>query len=270
MFSPLKTPLPGKKSVTRNKIKEVYYTTPVDNLESILNIGVQSHNRVCQLKIFNPELDISNPEVQSLRRKKSIRAPDNQSTRPLHDYVNLYPQPFNAMMVAVRLEKPYLNLCVLRISSDILDIPGTLITNMNAACADAKAFKPSDWTLPPAEFEAIRSLSFNNSDTKANESTQKTFKRTRQFEVLVLNFIPSRYINGIFVPNERLKRSIIAITAGTIPVEVNESLFLCDASTRQLRLFKPLPKRLREPAAPTNAFTLMMAPGKKSRNSNAA
>ncbi len=271
MFSPLKAPLPGQKSVTHNKIKEVYYTAPVDNIESILKIGILSHNRAYQLKLLKPELDISNPEVQDLRRKKTIRSPYNQDTRPLHDYVNLYPQPFNAMMVAVRLAKPDLDLCVLRISSDILDISGTLITNMNAACANAKTFKPSDWTLPPSDFEAIRSLFFKTGDIKADESTQKAFKRTRQFEVLVLDFILSRYINGIFVPNERLKQDIIARTGGIIPVEVNKSLFLCDTSIQQLRLFKPLPKRLRESVAPTNPFTLMMAASsKKSRNSHAS
>lgn len=257
MFSPYKAPLPGQKSVTRNKIKEVYYTTHVNNLQSILEIGVQSRNRATRLNLLHHENDISNPEVQALR-EKSIRSPHDNRTHPLHDYVNFYPQPFNAMMATVIRSQPNINLCVLRINNSILDIPGTLITNMNAACADVKIFKPSDWTLTPEEFEAVRSLSFNGDGIERDEPSYKAFKRARQFEVLVLDFVLPGYINGIFVPNERLKHDIEAITKGRIPVEVNASLFLCDSSTRQLRLFKPLLKRPIEDKKPINAFSLMM------------
>lgn len=269
MFSPIRAPLPGQKSVTRNKIKEVYYTTHVDNLNSILEVGIQSRNRAIRMNVLDPKHDISDPAVQALREKKAIRSPHDKHVHALHDYVNFYPQPFNAMMAAVRLSRPDLNLCVLRISNTILSIPGTLITNMNAACTDAKMFKPSDWTLTPEEFEAIRSLFFSGSGHQEEELTHAAFKRARQFEVLVLDFVLPRYINGIFVPNEQVKQRIEAITQGTIPVEVNASLFFCDTSyTRQLQLFKPLVNREqdRENIPPTNAFTVMMA-SKKARTS---
>jgi hypothetical protein len=262
MFSPvkMKNRLSSEKAVDKNKIKEIYYITHADNIPSIMNLGVLSHNRAIQQKVFNPKLDISNPEVQSLRAKKEIHSSSNESPRSLHDYVPLYPQPFNAMMAAVAHSKQNLNLCVLRISSDILNKPGTLMTNINAACHEAKFFKPAEWTLPLEEFEAVRSLSLQGSDSQKDKESLKRYRRARQFEVLVLDFVLPNQINGIFVPNERLKQDLEAKTGGNLPIEVNPSLFLRSQPQpyQHLQLFKPLQKR-KNTEHPHNAFELIMA-----------
>src|SRR5438874_12030878 len=66
------------------------------------------------------------PEIQD--RRKPVTVPGG---RPLHEYVNLYICARNPMMF--KLKGEHGALCILRVSTDVLDLPDVVVTDRNAA-----------------------------------------------------------------------------------------------------------------------------------------
>lgn len=108
--------------MNRTDIAELHCICPIANVASICEKGILSHNAVREIAHVSMAL----PEVQS--RREVVRP---RSGRTLHDYVNLYFHARNPMMYYRR--EQHGNLCVLRISHSVLDIPGTIIADRNAA-----------------------------------------------------------------------------------------------------------------------------------------
>ena len=113
------------------EISELHYITPMTNVPSILQHGILSHNRAAKLK----HDDISMHEIQDVRAKK--RVPGGLA---LHDYANLYFNGRNKMMAKKRPEHD--RLCVLRVSTEALNIPEAVIADQNASSKYA-LFLPS-------------------------------------------------------------------------------------------------------------------------------
>jgi hypothetical protein len=106
----------------RVELTELHYITPVANLGSIKNHGILSHIRAAAKQ----HETVADQAIQDMRAK--VRLPDGSR---LHTYANLYFHARNPMMFK-RLDRRH-ELCVLRISSDILDSEGVVITDRNAA-----------------------------------------------------------------------------------------------------------------------------------------
>lgn len=123
--------------MNRNDVKELYFITPIENIPSIFKHGLLSHNRIKALAI--PHKSIADDEVQKLRAKKVIPGGKGK----LHDYVNLYFNPRNAMMF--KRKDGHSQNCVLGINAAILDEPKVIITDGNAAANDVYVgfFSPS-------------------------------------------------------------------------------------------------------------------------------
>jgi ssDNA thymidine ADP-ribosyltransferase, DarT len=101
----------------REELPELHYITPIENVPSILALGILSNRRARHLK---PK-SIARQEVQDLRAK--VRIPGG---RALHEYANLYICARNPMMfVRAALHE---TTCVLRVSTDVLDLPNVVIT----------------------------------------------------------------------------------------------------------------------------------------------
>jgi hypothetical protein len=64
--------------------------------------------------------------IQDLRAKKKV-----PGGLALHDYANLYFNGRNKMMAAKRPQ--HAEICVLRVSIDVLDLPGAVIADQNAS-----------------------------------------------------------------------------------------------------------------------------------------
>jgi len=108
--------------VKRDELSELHYITPIANLPSIWSHGVLPHNQVQRI----PHQSVAMPEIQDRRAKVVV-----PRGKRLHDYVNLYLHARNPMM-SVRRSHHFI-LCVLRVSTDVLDISGTVVTDGNAA-----------------------------------------------------------------------------------------------------------------------------------------
>ena len=90
-------------------IKNLYYITHIDNLPSILERGILSHERIEEEGVQPTR--IYNTDIVNRRRGKNT--PDQKS---LWSYANLYFQPRNPMMYRVVHEKGAKGLAVISVT----------------------------------------------------------------------------------------------------------------------------------------------------------
>lgn len=172
--------------MNRNDIKELHFITYIQNVPSILKIGILSHKRSQNIDFC----DISEKGVQERRERKKIPG----INKYLHDYANLYFDAHNPMLSARRTEND--DICVLRIDKAILDIEGIIITDQNAAreCW----FKTVAEGLPLLNKEEIYATYWTDNDF----IKQDRLKGIKCAEVLVPEIVSRDYIIGAYVANE--------------------------------------------------------------------
>jgi hypothetical protein len=107
--------------MTRADLNELGYIAPIATVPSILRLGILSH-RFAE-KIAHESIAPPNVQVRA-----NVVVPNG---RALHEYANLYISPRNPMLL--RRSGIHDQMCVLRLSADVLDIPGVIITDSNAA-----------------------------------------------------------------------------------------------------------------------------------------
>lgn len=191
----------------RSRVREVHYITPLANIASILERGILSHNRVSAIDHFS----IADEDVQDRRRGK--RVPNGGL---LHDYVNTYFDARNPMMYRRRNSRD--RLCVLRISPDVLDIPGAIISDGNAA-SSATRFAPAA-NLSFLDEARVYARYWNAEDGWEYLEA----KRQRCAEVLVPYVIPAAYIYGCYVRSKQAAE-IGNEFASELEVVVNSDVF---------------------------------------------
>lgn len=167
----------------RSRVTELHYITPIANLLSIMERGILSHRGAARIG----PVSIADGNVQDRRRDK--RVPNG---RMLHEYANTYFDARNPMMYK-RLNRRA-ELTVIRLSPDILDIPGTVIADGNAA-ADVTHFGPSPEGLAVLDEQHVYAEYW----TDSNIWTYYEKKRQRCAEVLVPNVIPPQLLIGCYV-----------------------------------------------------------------------
>src|SRR5262245_52031944 len=129
----------------RSDLGELHCIVPIANVPSIVRLGILSHERARTLD----HISIASNEVQAIRAGKVV-----PNGRRLHHYANLYVDARNPMTYV--LKDGHLDLCVLRVSTDVLDLPEVVIADGNAAGGMTR-FSPSPggclpstgiWCLP--------------------------------------------------------------------------------------------------------------------------
>lgn len=192
----------------RDELPELCYITPIGNVPSILERGLLSHHGVAALS----HSSVAKVEIQDRRRGKRV-----PGGRLLHDYVNLYICPRNPMMYL--RQGQHESLCVLRISTDVLDLPGTVVSDCNAASGRAR-FKPA-----PAGLEMIdRDRVFAEYWTHADELEQFRHKADMCAEVLVPDRVAPDLIIGAYVSGQA-GRLTLSSAAPTLRVSIASRLF---------------------------------------------
>ena len=112
------------------KPENIYYICHIENLASILKKGIYCRAQVNEEKL--PHHDIHDQDVLDRRNKNIITG------KNLHDYVNLYFQPRNAMLYRLICNEKKDNFVILSINSSVLDKKGVYISNRNAAASQAE------------------------------------------------------------------------------------------------------------------------------------
>ena len=189
-------------------LSELHYITDINNVDSILKIGILCNKEAEQLD----HISIANSAVQERRAPKKV-----PGGLPLHNYVNLYISARNPMLY--KLLNIQRNLCVLRINKDILLLPGVVISDGNAA-SNWTSFRPS-----PIGLNRInKNIIFERYWTDSDIIREWYKKRTMCAEVLIVDRVESKYIIGAYVSHLEVKTELRSI-GFSLPINVNSYLF---------------------------------------------
>jgi hypothetical protein len=107
--------------MTRDELQELGYIVPIASVPSILKHGILSHRRAERVE----HQSIALQGVQDKRAEKVV-----PNGRPIHEYANLYISPRNPMLL--KRSDRHEEICVLRVSAEVADVPNAVITNGNA------------------------------------------------------------------------------------------------------------------------------------------
>jgi len=151
-------------------------------------------------------------EIQERREKKIV-----PGGRPLHEYVNLYFHARNPMLY-VR-QSQHIDLCILRVSPQVLDLPEVVITDRNASSAYAR-FDPAPRGLSIVDKE----MTFAEYWTHSDPIEAMRRKSAKCAEVLVPDRIDPILIMGAYVSCPDAKTTLDALGVD-IPVAINSYLF---------------------------------------------
>nr|VFJ91351.1 MAG: protein of unknown function (DUF4433) [Candidatus Kentron sp. LFY] len=151
-------------------------------------------------------------DVQDRRNK--IQVPGGVR---LHQYANLYFDARNPMMYK-RLAQVEV-LCVLCVSTDVLNLPGVVITDQNAASDYVRFYPPRFSTF--LDFDWICADDWHHPDDSIAYYRHKSIKCA---EVLVPNTVPPNFIRKAYVASDAARTALLA-TGFPKPVEVMPKLF---------------------------------------------
>jgi len=192
-------------------IKEVHYITYLDNVPSIMRIGILSHQLASEL---NPR-SFANWDVQSRRASKKVAG------KPLHSFVNLYLNARNPALYAVIMEHGCDELCILRISPTIFDCPGVYVADGNAADDDTSFFKGCQG-LAEIDQEIFVDERWSYPDESYEEYEER--KRIKCAEVLVPHRVEPEYIFGAYVSCRATKQKLEELVPGLM-VTIDTHMF---------------------------------------------
>jgi hypothetical protein len=171
----------------RKELEELHYIVPMENLPSICQHGLLSNVRAEKMVHRSIALE----EVQR-RRKKQV-----PGGRRLHEYVNLYICARNPMLFRRLNEREHI--CVVRVSTNVLELPGVIVTDQNAA-SDYVRFAPAPQGLKYIDKDATFAEWWTHPDDQIAEWRHKSQKCA---EVLVPDCVPPQYLLGVYVSCQR-------------------------------------------------------------------
>lgn len=189
--------------------KYLYNIMPIDNLRSVFKHGILSKNSQMDLNI----LAASVADVDVQERRDRVTVPNGL---PLHSYANLYFTYWNPMLSRVR--KHNREICLLRIDSEVLNIPNVVISDMNAAKSYARFYEVGHG-LEELDYKTI----FMQYWTDCPDVDYS--KGVKCAEILIPQCVPVKYINSIVVANSVVKSRVADIVPQNIPIDVEPNHF---------------------------------------------
>jgi hypothetical protein len=194
--------------------EELHYIAPTENLGSILAHGILSHQRASRL----PHGSVAMPDIQA--RRRDVRVPTPDGSRPLHSYANLYFSARNPMLYKRR--DRHGGLCVVGVRKDVLWLPGVVVTDCNAS-SDYVRFGAGPTGLRIVDKDMV----FAESWTDSVPARYYRRKSAKCAEVLVPDLVPVRFLLGVYVStaeNAHKLRRMCELPSG-FGVQVNGHLF---------------------------------------------
>ena len=175
------------------EIKSLYYITHVDNVVSILQCGILSHQLVQDRGIaYKPIYDDA---IVNNRENKT--APDGKSLRR---FANVYFQPRNPMLYRVLHERDANDLAIVGVRPQVLSRPGAFVALGNAASGATEIVPSAEGRKRISEiWETINSNWWNAVDGS---------KRRIMAECLVPDSIAPDDIHTIFVASHEAAESV--------------------------------------------------------------
>ena len=211
----------------KEDIQSLYYITHKDNVKSILQHGILSHQKVIDNKI-NKKI-IYDESIINIRTDKKLPNNDN-----LTHYANLYFQPRNPMLYRVlhsrgegNFSKGVKDIVLLEVKKEILDVPNDrFISTANAATHQAEFFDDIDKGLQKLNKLIIDDNAWWNDlvDGKAKIMAEFLFK----------DRIKPEHIISIYTANEGVQKELEKIRLGKVNVILDKVKFFLPNQTIQL------------------------------------
>jgi hypothetical protein len=192
----------------RSDLPELQFITMISNVPSIMEHGILSHQLVSQFW----HASIAMAEIQARRATKRV-----PGGRPLHEYANLYLCARNPMLY--KRKEAHQELCVLRVSTEVLDLPGVIIADGNAA-SDYTAF----WPSPAGLSRVDKDLVFAEYWTDEDQIRAWQKGRVKCAEVLVPDRVAPHLVLGAYASCDAARRTL-ETTVPRLPTTVDAHLF---------------------------------------------
>jgi hypothetical protein len=186
-------------SMDRSELPELHYLTAIDNVASILQRGLLSHHRASRVA----HRSVAMAAIQE--RRSAVRVPGGAR---LHDYVNLYINGRNPMMFTVVHNHSVDELCLLRVSCDVLDLPGVVIADCNAS-SDYVRFASAQRGLALIDTAEVTARYWMHADP----IDQMRHKSRMCAEVLVPHAVDPRFVVGAYVGSDAAADNLHAVAS---------------------------------------------------------
>ena len=192
-------------------VKGLYYITHINNLPSILQRGILSHQRIQDEGIeFTPIYD-----EQIVADRGNRTTPDGKS---LWRFANIFFQPRNPMLYRVLIEKSLSEIVIIAVRPDILNTMGMCITTGNAASLLSE--------ILPAPAGMKRLGKILKGTDKVWWKIEDGSKREIMAECLIPESIPPEYIQTVYVAKYEVARKIwSSVSIGSLPVIIEPNMF---------------------------------------------
>lgn len=204
-----------------SKVTGLFYITHVDNIPSLLEKGILSHEQIVARNI--PYTPIYDESIVSNRR--DINTPDG---RTLWNFTNLYFQARNPMLYRVLHEKPENEIAIISVQPTVIERPDIYVSTGNAASSASDILTVSE--MKKALRQIIR-------DTVGVEwwNDLNGSKRKIMAECLVPDTLPPDYIQSVYVANHTVKEKVEkAIQPLALPIITEPTMFFLPSRRFQL------------------------------------
>lgn len=173
------------------RVTEFQCIMPLENIPSVIKLGILSNERAAKID----HKSVAMEEVQEKRDVKHV-----PSGLKLHQYANLYFHARNPMLYKRKGEVR--GLCILRVSIEVLQIPGVVLADRNASISLVRFLAPSQSEL--LDYDAIYAIDWNRQH--ANDPfAYREHKAVKCAEVLVPHVVEPKYFIGAYVIDEATK-----------------------------------------------------------------
>jgi len=168
-----------------HRVTELHNIMPIANIPSVLTHGILSHAKAAKLAHHSVAME----EIQD--RRDHIQVPGGLR---LHQYANLYFHARNPMLFKRKCQAA--TLCVLCISTTILQLPGVVLADQNASSNYVRFLSPAQMNL--IDFNSVFAEDWRHPHDQIAYWRHKAIKCA---EVLVPQRIGPEYIVGAYVTN---------------------------------------------------------------------
>ena len=191
-----------------DRVTELHNIMPIANIASVLAYGIVCYKEATRLA----HEDVSMQVIQERRAK--VQVP--QGLR-LHQYANLYFHARNPMLYARQDQVE--SLCILRVSVDVFENDGTVLTDQTASSKYVRFYPPT--ALDQLPLDQIYADDRRHADDQIAEWRHKS---QRCAEVLVPHKVTTNYIRGAYVVNAEARHQLDRLGFPR-PIEINSFLF---------------------------------------------
>lgn len=192
------------QKLTKIPFGGLFYTAHIDNLKSIFELGILSHNLAHSKGLVNE--DISNKQVNERRNRIVDSLGGN-----IHDFAPLYFNPRNPMLFVLCKQMDKSKLVLLKVNPHILLTENVAFSDGNAAVRTTNFYKNIE-DFNKLNWEVIKNEYWTN---------HPDGKRIKCSEVLVQNKIPMYYITDLYTYNQDSLEKILPLFPNHLGIKVS-------------------------------------------------